>query len=81
MQSYLPAGISSLPQNNYVSPNRTGLTNWSTTDRIDYTITPKNTITLVAALGRQASSNPVGQTTSGRNVGPIPYNYGQTYAP
>ena len=81
MQSYLPAGISSLPQNNYVSQNRTGLTNWSTTDRIDYTITPKNTITLVAALGRQASSNPVGQTTAGRNVGPIPYNYGQTYAP
>ena len=36
---------------------------------------------MVAAIGRQASSNPVGQTTAGRNVGPIPYNYGQTYAP
>ncbi len=36
---------------------------------------------MVAAIGRQASSNPVGQTTAGRNVGPIPYNYGQTFAP
>jgi hypothetical protein len=36
---------------------------------------------MVAAIGRQASSNPVGQTTAGRNTGPIPYNYGQTYAP
>ena len=33
------------------------------------------------AIGRQASSNPVGQTTAGRNVGPVPFNYGQTYAP
>ena len=38
-------------------------------------------LTFVAAIGRQASSNPVGQTTAGRNVGPIPYNFGQTYAP
>src|SRR5215469_11607061 len=81
MQSYLPAGIGTALQNNYISPNRTGLTNWSTTGRIDYTFTRKDTLTLVAAIGRQASSNPVGQTTAGRNVGPIPYNYGQTYAP
>ena len=35
----------------------------------------------MAAIGRQASSVPVGQTTAGRNVGPVPYNYGQAYAP
>jgi hypothetical protein len=81
IQSFLPAGISSALQNNYVAPNRTGLTNFSTSERIDYTMSPKNTITVVAAIGRQASSNPVGQTTSGRNVANIPYNYGQTYAP
>ena len=81
MQSYLPAGISNINQNNYVSQNRTGLTNWSTTERVDYMITSKNTLTLVAAIGRQASSNPVGQNTAGRNVGPIPYNFGQTFAP
>src|SRR5215469_16163247 len=81
MQSFLPAGIGTALQNNYISPNRTGLTNWSTTGRIDYTFTRKDTLTLVAAIGRQASSNPVGQTTAGRNVGPIPYNWGQTFAP
>ena len=81
MQSYLPAGIGTSPQNNYIAPNRTGLSNWSTTDRIDYTINQKNILTMVVAIGRQASSNPVGQTTAGRNVANIPYNYGQTYAP
>lgn len=81
MQSFLPQGIGTGLQNNYISPNRTGLTNWSTTDRIDYNISPRNQLTMIAAIGRQASSNPTGQTTAGRNVGPIPYNYGQTFAP
>jgi carboxypeptidase family protein len=82
MQSFLPAtGIGTTLSNNYVSPNSTGLVNWSTTDRIDYLVNTKDTLTFVAALGRQASSFPVGQTTAGRNVGPIPYNFGQVYAP
>jgi hypothetical protein len=82
MQSYLPTtGISSALANNYIAPNATGLTNWSTTDRIDFLPTSVDTITFLTAIGRQASSNPVGQTTSGRDVGPVPYNYGQTYAP
>ncbi len=81
LQSYLPAGIGSAPQNNFNSPNATGLTNWSTTNRIDYAFTSRDTLTLVAAIGRQASSNPTGQTTAGRNVGPVPYNYGQIFAP
>jgi Carboxypeptidase regulatory-like domain/TonB dependent receptor len=81
LQSYLPAGIGTAPQNNFNSANPTGLTNWSTTNRIDYTISSKDTLSMVAAIGRQASSNPTGQTTAGRNVGPVPYNYGQTFAP
>jgi Carboxypeptidase regulatory-like domain len=81
LQSYLPAGIGTAAQNNFNSPNQTGLTNWSTTNRIDYAFTSKDTLTLVAAIGRQASSNPTGQTTAGRNVGPVPYNYGQVFAP
>ena len=72
LQSFLPALSSQDNQGNFNAPNRTGLTNWSTTDRIDYVISSKNTLTLLAAIGRQASSNPVGQTTAGRNVGPIP---------
>jgi hypothetical protein len=81
LQSYLPAGIGTTAQNNFISPNANGLTNWSTTDRIDFNISSKDTLSLVAAIGRQASSDPAGQTTAGRNVGPIPYNYGQTFAP
>ena len=83
MQSYLQniSGIGTGLQNNYLSRNRTGLTNWSTTNRIDYVISPKHALSMVGAIGRQASSNPVGQSTPGRNVGPIPYNFGQTFAP
>jgi hypothetical protein len=82
MQKFIPkTGIGTGLQNNYVAPNPTGLVNWSTTDRIDYLVNSKDTLTLIAAIGRQASSNPVGQTTAGRNVGPVPFNYGQTYAP
>ena len=82
MQAFLPTtGISTALQNNYIAPNPTGLSNWSTTDRIDYMINTKDTLTMVAAIGRQASSVPVGQTTAGRNVGPVPYNFGQAYAP
>jgi hypothetical protein len=82
MQAFLPTtGVSSALQNNYISPNATGLVNWSTTDRIDFLPTSTDTLSFVFAEGRQASSNPVGQTTAGRNVGPVPFNYGQTYAP
>jgi hypothetical protein len=82
MQALLPkTGIGTTLQNNYVSPNATGLVNWSLTHRIDYLVNSRDTLTFIAAIGRQASSNPVGQSTAGRNVGPVPFNYGQTYAP
>jgi Carboxypeptidase regulatory-like domain len=81
MQKFLPAISSTALGNNYTPPNKTGLSNWSTTSRIDYTIDSRDTLTVLGSVGRQASSNPVGQTTAGRNVGPVPYNYGQTYAP
>jgi hypothetical protein len=82
MQAFLPtSGITTALSGNYISPNATGLVNWSTTDRIDFLPTSSDTLTFLFADGRQASSNPVGQSTAGRNVGPLPYNYGQTYAP
>jgi len=85
LQSFLknlPSGaIGSSLQSNYIAPNATGLNNWSTTSRIDYIINSRDTLTVLGAVGRQASSVPVGQTTAGRNVGPVPYNYGQAYAP
>jgi len=82
MQAFLPnAGIGTGLQNNFEAPNATGLTNWSMTHRIDYMVNSRDTLTFIAAIGRQASSVPVGQTTAGRNVGPVPFNYGQAYAP
>jgi hypothetical protein len=67
--------------NNYTAPNFQGLINWSTTSRIDYVLSSRDTISVLGAVGRQASAVPAGQTTSGRNIGPVPYNYGQSYAP
>ena len=81
MQSYVPTLTNQNLTNNYVGQNATSLSNWSTTERIDYNISASDTFSVFAAFGRQASSWPVGQSTSGRNVGPIPYNYGQAYAP
>jgi len=82
LQALLPSiPTASAVSNNYIAPNATGLVNWSTTERIDYLINSRDTLSFIAAIGRQASSVPVGQTTSGRNVGPVPYNYGQAYAP
>jgi hypothetical protein len=81
LQSFLPAGIGTSATSNFVAPNFTGLSNWSTTDRIDFNATSKDTITVLAALGRQASAVPQGQTTAGRNVGPVPYSYGQAFTP
>jgi hypothetical protein len=82
LQKLLPAITpASALQNNYIAQNATGLVNWSTTERIDYFMNSRDTLSLLFADGRQASSVPVGQSTAGRNVGPVPYNYGQAYAP
>jgi Carboxypeptidase regulatory-like domain/TonB dependent receptor len=81
LQSFLPSGIGTSATNNYISPNSTGLINWSTTDRIDYALSSKDTLSVLAAIGRQASAVPQGQTTAGRNIGPEPYNYGQAFTP
>ncbi len=86
MQAFLAStginkAVTTALQNNYVAPDATGLVNWSMTDRIDYTVNSRDTLSFIASIGRQASSVPVGQTTAGRDVGPIPYNFGQAYAP
>jgi len=81
LQSFLPPNIGTSATNNYISPNFTSLNNWSTTDRIDYNLSSKDTLSVLAAIGRQASAVPQGQTTTGRNVGPVPYNYGQAFFP
>ncbi|HEV2324675.1 MAG TPA: TonB-dependent receptor [Terracidiphilus sp.] len=81
LQAALPSIPSTALGNNYTAANFQGLINWSTTSRIDYVINSRDTVSLLVAIGRQASAVPAGQTSSGRNVGPVPYNYGQAYAP
>jgi Carboxypeptidase regulatory-like domain/TonB-dependent Receptor Plug Domain len=83
LQGSLPNSqlINSNPTNNYVSPNLKELHNFSTTHRIDFIASPKDVLTLMGAYGRQVSNVPVGLTNSTSNLGPLPYNYGQSYAP
>ncbi len=61
MQQFLPRLSNQNPQNNYLAPNHTGLSNWSTTDRIDYVIGAKDT--LIAGCGHR----PAGQLRPGRS--------------
>ena len=81
MQSFQGPLTNQNPTNNQLVALKYGLTNWMTTNRVDFLISPKNTLTLVGAIGRQASSFPTNQTTAGRSNAPIPYNFGQAFAP
>jgi hypothetical protein len=69
------------PTNNFLAGLPFGLSNWTTTNRVDYVMNPKHSFSLIVAAGRQASIGPAAQTTTGRNNGPLPFNYGQGYAP
>lgn len=83
LQAGLPNAqlINANPTNNYVSPNLKQLSNFSTTHRIDYILSQKDVLTATGAYGRQVSNVPVGLTNSTSNLGPLPYNFGQAYAP
>ncbi|MDR3735006.1 MAG: TonB-dependent receptor [Acidobacteriaceae bacterium] len=81
LQAFIPPNTNTALTNNYLAGYKAGLTNWMTTHRVDYTVSSNNQLSLIVAQGRQASTVPTSQTTAGRNVGPIPVNYGQAYAP
>jgi hypothetical protein len=67
--------------NNFLAGLPFGLSNFTSTGRIDYTMSDKHSMSIIIAAGRQASVGPAAQTTTGRNNGPLPFNYGQGYAP
>jgi hypothetical protein len=67
--------------NNFLAGLPFGLNNFTTTGRLDYVMGAKHSMSIIIAAGRQASVGPAAQTTSGRNNGPLPFNYGQGYAP
>ena len=83
LQASLPNAqlINSNPTSNYVSPNLKELSNFSTTHRLDFILSQKDVLTMTGAYGRQVSNAPVGLTNSTSNLGPLPYNFGQAYAP
>jgi hypothetical protein len=82
MQSYLPAPTTSGISNNYVVNYRTGLSNWTTTNRIDYTINNKQQLSVVLAWGRQSTTAPAAVTVSSTSNGlPPPYISSQQFAP
>jgi|HubBroStandDraft_1064217.scaffolds.fasta_scaffold01018_11 hypothetical protein len=67
--------------NNFLAGLPFGLSNWTSTGRVDYAMSDKHSMSIIIAAGRQASVGPAAQTTAGRNNGPLPFNYGQGYAP
>jgi hypothetical protein len=82
MQSYLPQPINNGINNNYLVNYKTGLNNWTTTNRIDWTINQKQTFSAVLAWGRQATTGPAAVSISSTSNGmPPPYISSQQFAP
>lgn len=69
------------PTNNFLAGLPFGLSNYTSTGRVDYTLNDKHSMSLIIAAGRQAAVGAAAQTTAGRNNGPLPFNSGQGYAP
>jgi len=83
MQSFLPAPTNSNTTNNYLVNYRTGLSNWTTTNRIDFTINEKQAISVVLAWGRQSTTAPAAVSLNSTNVNglPPPYISSQQFFP
>jgi hypothetical protein len=65
--------------NNIVTGYSSGLANWYQGGRIDYNMSPKNTLSLIVAFGRQASTGP-NASGAANQLGP-PFNTSQAYTP
>jgi hypothetical protein len=65
--------------NNIVVGYPSGLSNWYTSGRIDYTISQSNQLSAIIAFGRQASTGP-NASGAANALGP-PFNTSQSYAP
>jgi hypothetical protein len=82
MQAFLPAPSNSSTINNYLVNYVTGLSNWTTTNRIDYTINSKQTLSAVLAWGRQSTTAPAAVSISTSSNGmPPPYISSQQFFP
>lgn len=74
-QKELPTPTNNSLTNNYLGGNSTGLSNWSTTERVDADLTPKQRISVIFAAGRQST---VGITSTSL---PLPYARAKYYIP
>ena len=83
MQSFLPTPIPGLITNNYIVNYKTGLSNWTTTNRIDYELNDKMNLSVVMAWGRQATTAPAGVNINSQNTNgmPAPYISSQQFTP
>ncbi|MFP5232426.1 MAG: carboxypeptidase regulatory-like domain-containing protein [Acidobacteriota bacterium] len=63
---------------NYIGTFPFGLSNWSTANRMDWDISQKQYVSLMANFGRQSTVNDSSQTT---DDGPFPYRASKAYNP
>jgi hypothetical protein len=87
-QNYIiPYTSSNVGSGNLPWTQPTGLSNWSTTEHLDWQINPKHYVSFIFAAGRQASVGPAAasfSTSSGVTSGnslPAPFMSSQVYAP
>ncbi|MGC2299890.1 MAG: TonB-dependent receptor [Acidobacteriaceae bacterium] len=78
LQNFLPPLTNQNLTNNYLGSYAYGLSNWSNTDRLDWTINNKQNLTFLFSVGRQASVPLASNTT---NEAPLPYADAKIYAP
>jgi hypothetical protein len=69
---------STSPSLNYVGSYPQGLANWSTSNRLDWNISAKQNLNVMASFGRQSTVNGSAQST---NDGPMPYRAYKAYDP
>jgi hypothetical protein len=70
MQSFLPDPINSQITNNYLGGTPTGYDNWLVSGRVDYTVSPKQTLAFVYSQGNRVA---VPYTGSSNMILPAPY--------
>ncbi|MDR3412392.1 MAG: TonB-dependent receptor [Formivibrio sp.] len=64
--------------NNFIGSYAYGIADWSTTNRLDYVISARQTMNLMYAFGRQSTAPMSSQTT---DDGPFPYRAAKAYNP
>jgi len=81
MEQYLPAPTNSNLTSNYLGSVPWGLNNWTQSERLDYDLSQKQKISLIAGAGRQGLIGTVQGSASSTNLEPLPYQSAKIYRP